>query len=98
MRKYYSEFVKHCARFYFASSAMPSSLSDRVNYNNYVSVSNVLAKYDTDTQNIIRQAYTTDYITKTVESIARQRSCNSEQIWYIIQKFEREVAIERGLL
>lgn len=98
MRKYYSEFVKHCARFYFSAPAMPNSLSDRVNYNNYVSVSNVLAKYEKDAQNIIRQAYTTDYITKTVENIAKQRSCTSESVWYIIQKFEKDVAIERGLL
>lgn len=98
MRKFYSEYVKHCARFFFTRDFPPSSVENRVDYNNYVSVSNVLSRYDARFVNIVRLAYTSPTIQEAVNEYSVKNNCTREELWYIIQKFEKEVAIERGLL
>ena len=99
MRKYYSDFVRHCARLYFNTDAMPSPLQDKVRYNNYIAVSNVLDRYEKDTTLFLRLIYTSEEnLPKIVERTAINKECKSEALWYIIQTFERDVAVERGLL
>ena len=39
MKKYYSDYVGHCARHYFNSDTMPSPVNNKVSYNNYIAVS-----------------------------------------------------------
>lgn len=98
MRKYYSDFVRHCTRLYFDLEATPSPIVERVKYNNYIAVSNVLDKYDTETVLFLKQAYSSDNFTKIVQQIAIKNGCKTEALWYTIQAYEKEVAIERGLL
>lgn len=99
MRKYYSDYVRHCARLYFNQEVMPSPLAERVRYNNYIAVSNVLDRYDTDTKLFLRLIYTSEEnLPKIVERTAINKGCKTEALWYIIQTFEKDVAIERGLL
>ena len=98
MRKYYSDYVRHCTKLYFNLEATPSAISDRVVYNNYVSVSNVLDRYDTATINLIRFVYTSESIVKAVDEFALKSKAKPETLWYIIQTYEKDVAIERGLL
>lgn len=98
MRKYYSDFVRHCTRHYFSTEDTPSILTSRGQYNNYISVSNVLSHYDPEKVIMIKYIYTSDSTAKAVSEISRSRHINSEEIWYIIQTYEREVAIERGIL
>ena len=97
MKKYYSEYVGHCARFYFSKSDTPS-VSDRVNYNNFISVSNVLSKYDTERQNMLRFIYTSPSVIRAVHEYSGSKGIPSEEVWYAISAFERDVATERGLL
>jgi hypothetical protein len=99
MRKYYSDYVRHCARLYFSIDAMPSPLQDKVRYNNYIAVSNVLDRYDKDTTLFLRLIYTSEEnLPKMVERMAISKGCKTEALWYIIQTFEKDVATERGLL
>lgn len=99
MRKYYSDYVRHCARLYFSIDAMPSPLQDKVRYNNYIAVSNVLDRYDTDTKLFLRLIYTSEEnLPKMVGRMAINKGCKTEALWYIIQTFEKDVATERGLL
>lgn len=99
MRKYYSDFVSHCARLYFNTDTIPSPLADKVKYNNFIAVSNVLDGYSTEDVVFLRRVYTSeDSLPKNVERTAINRGCKSEALWYIIQTFERDVAVERGLL
>ena len=98
MRKYYSDFVRHCTRMYFDIDSIPSPIVERVKYNNYSAVSNVLDKYDTATVMFIKQVYMSENITRTVQEIAVRKGCKTEALWYTIQGYEKEVAIERGLL
>lgn len=99
MRKYYSDYVRHCARLYFSIDAMPSPLQDKVRYNNYIAVSNVLDRYEKDTTLFLRLIYTSEEnLPKMVERMAINNGCKTEALWYIIQTFEKDVAIERGLL
>lgn len=97
MKKFYSEYVGHCARFYFSKADTPS-VNDRVNYNNFISVSNVLSKYDTERQNLLRFIYTSPSLIRAVHEYSATKNMNSEEVWYIIMNFEKEVAKERGLL
>lgn len=99
MRKYYSDYIRHCTRLYFNSDAMPSPIAERVKYNNYIAVSNVLDRYDKDTTLFLRTIYTSEEnLPKNVERTAISKGCKTEALWYIIQTFEKDVAIERGLL
>lgn len=98
MRKFYSDYVKHCTRFYFKAEALPSPINNKVDYNNYVSVSNVLDKYDKTTIALLRTVYSYDIFPKGVEEYATKHGIKSDAIWFIVQKYEKDVAIERGLL
>lgn len=98
MRKFYSDYVRHCTKFYFRSENTPSPLTSRVDYNNYASVSNVLAKYDKEVICMLRSVYTAEAVPRAVDEYAKLRKKKSEEVWYLIQKYEREVATERGLL
>jgi hypothetical protein len=98
MKKYYSDYIRHCTRRYFDLASAPSVLSDRVEYNNYVSVSNVISKHEVAVQNLLRYVYTSETVQTGVNTYCKQQSRKAEEIWYIIQSYEKEVAIERGLL
>lgn len=97
MKKFYSEYVGHCARFYFSKADTPS-VNDRVNYNNFISVSNVLSKYDTEKQNLLRFIYTSPSVIHAVHEYSASKGVTNEEVWYAISAFERDVAQERGLL
>lgn len=98
MRKYYSDFVRHCTRFYFSRTSVPNPTSDRVNYNNYISVSNVLDRYTSEAFNLIRRVYEAESMPKEVTAYAKDNRCTTEEVWYTVQRYEKEVAIERGLV
>lgn len=98
MRKYYSDFVRHCTKFFFSRDSIPNPLTEKVNYNNYISVSNVLDRYKTEVFNMIRFVYTSDAIPRAVDEYSRLNNVTREEMWYTVQKYEKEVAIERGLL
>ena len=98
MRKYYSDYVKHCTRFYFKTEAMPSPINSKVDYNNYVSVSNVLDKYDKSTISMLRTIYAYEIFPKGVDEYSAKNGIDRDTIWNIIQKYEQDVARERGLL
>ena len=98
MKKYYSDFVGHCARHYFNTDTTPNPVTQKVDYNNYVAVSNVLDRYDKAIAQMIRYVYTAESIPKAVTEISTRKMCKPEVIWYTIQTFEKDVAIERGLL
>lgn len=97
MKKFYSDYVGHCSRYYFSTDETPS-VNDRVNYNNFISVSNVLAKYDTAKENLIRFVYTSVTIMKGVQDYAFKNNLRNEEVWYVVMNFEKDVATERGLL
>ena len=97
MRKYYSDLVRHCTRFYFSKESAPSALTSRADYNNYISVANVLDKYSLEEKLILKQVYQSESTIRAVNAI-RNEKWNTESIWYLIQKYEREVAMERGIL
>ena len=98
MKKYYSEYIGHCARFYFRTERVPLPTENRVDYNNYISISNVLDRYDSSKINLLRFIYTADNIPAAVNEYCVGNRMNREEVWYTIQKFEKEVAIERGIL
>jgi len=97
MRKYYSDFVAHCTRYYFSTEVTPTPQM-RVEYNNYIAVANVLNGYDLPTQQTIRQLYTADCMSDEANKIAVKLSLKPQNIWYIVSQFERSVAKERGLI
>lgn len=98
MRKYYSDYVRHCARYYFSKELIPKPLEERVNYNNYISVANVLDRYSVEVFNMLKFIYTSEMIPRAVDKYASETGFKTEEIWYNIQRFERDVAVERGLL
>ena len=98
MKKYYSEYVGHCARFYFRTDRIHSPSESRVDYNNFISVSNVLDRYDAKICNLLRFVYTADKLLEAVSEYSFKNNTSREEVWYTIQKFEKEVAVERGLL
>ena len=98
MRKYYSDFVRHCTRFYFSRDLLPNPVTENVNYNNYVAVSNVLDRYQTEVFNMLRFVYTSESMPSAVNQYAKDNGCRTEEVWYNIQRYEKEVATERGLI
>ena len=98
MRKYYSDYVRHCTRYYFYQEKAPSPISDRVSYNNYAAVSNVLGKNPPEVVGMIRMLYQADSMVQAVEDYSKISNIKIPVIWHTVQNYEKEVAIERGLI
>lgn len=98
MRKYYSDYIRHCTRFYFYIEKSPSEIKDKVSYNNYVAVSNILSDYPTATVNMLRTLYLADSMVQAVNEYSDLTKMPTQQIWHTVQNYEKQVAIERGLV
>lgn len=103
MRPYYSEFVRHCLRYYIktldegnGSHPIFKSDADRANWG---ACHQVLKDYSEKDMDVIAHIYRPgDTIADKIYTMSKAKGVNQDTIWSLISTLERRVAKRRGLM
>ena len=97
-RPFYSEYVRHCLRFYSRNLELRQFKSD-IDKDNWLSCENVLKSYSERDRDIIVSVYGNfDTLADNVYEVAKKYSINQAIIWDMLKDVERKVAKRRRLL
>lgn len=97
-RPFYSEYVRHCLRFYSRNLELRQFKSD-IDKDNWLSCENVLKSYTERDRDIIVSVYGNfDTLADNVYEVAKKHSINQAIIWDMLKDVERKVARRRRLL
>lgn len=97
MKTFYSEYVRHCMRFY-ARHPHPSFYSDadKMNWN---ACDSELRAFDDKERDILLTVYREgDTIANNIYNLSVARGINQDCIWKLVNALERKVGKRRGLL
>lgn len=103
MKPYYSEFVRHCLRYYVKTMddghgghPIFKSEADKANWS---ACHNVLKGYSESDMDLICQIYRPgDTIADTIYLLAKTKCMSQDRFWSLINATERKIAKKRGLL
>lgn len=97
-RPFYSEYVRHCMRFYARNTTKPR-FNTEVDKNNWYACHNAIEKYSERDRDIIICVYGMyDTLADNVYEMAKQFKVDQNIIWDMLKEFERSVAKKRGLI
>ncbi len=96
-KKFYTEYVRHCLRFY-ARFPKPTFRSD-VDKNNWQACNATLNLFGQEDKALIKEIYRSgDTIPDMVYKLSQTRGISQESLWQLISEIERDVAKRRGLI
>ena len=97
-RPFYSEYVRHCMRFYARNIHKPR-FNTEVDKNNWYACDKAIERYSDRDKNILHRVYGWyDTIADNVYEVAKAENIDQNIIWDLIKDFERIVAKKRGLI
>ena len=97
-RPFYSEYVRHCARFYARNTEKPR-FNTEVDKNNWYACHRAIEQYSERDHIILVQVYgMRDTIADNVYWVAQTYNLDQKVIWDMLKEFERSVARKRGLI
>lgn len=97
-RPFYSEYVRHCMRFYARNTDRPRFNSE-VDEKNWCACDRAMLNFnERDTRILLRVYGWYDTLADNVYEVAKADHLDQGIIWDIIKDFERIVARERGLI
>ena len=97
-RPFYSEYVRHCARFYARNTEKPR-FNTEVDKNNWYACHRAIEQYSERDHIILTQVYgMRDTIADNVYWVAQTYNLDQKVIWDMLKDFERLVARKRGLI
>ena len=103
MKPYYSEFVRHCLRYYIKT--LDEGLGGHPIFNtdadreNWSACYNVLKDYSPSNVDIIAYIYRPgDTIADKIYLLAKTKKIPQDTIWGLINTVERKIAKQRGLV
>ena len=103
MKPYYSEYVRHCLRYYIktwdeAPGCVPVFKSD-VDKANWCACYYVLKDYSQSNLDTVAEIYRPgDTIADKIYQMAKDRGVHQDTIWGLINATERKIAKKRGLI
>lgn len=103
MKPYYSEYVRHCLRYYVKTldegrGCHPIFKSD-ADRENWSACYHVLKDYSPSDMGIISEIYRPgDTIADKIYLMAKTRGVSQDRFWGLINNTERKIAKKRGLL
>ena len=101
MRACYSEYVRHCLRFYVMTLDVGScpKFNSEVDKNNWVACHEATKNIDQKTMEVVKEIYRPgDTIPDKVYQLSKDLKVPQGSIWNIINTLERNVAKKRGLV
>lgn len=97
-RPFYSEYARHCLRFYSRNADKPR-FNTEVDKNNWYACHKALERYSDQDKGIIIRVYALyDTIADNVYEVAKEYEIDQNIIWDLLKEIERSVAKKRGLL
>lgn len=98
-RPFYSEYVRHCLRFYTRNLDQPRFFKTEVDKNNWFACATVLKGYSGRDRDILVAIYS-GYDTLADNVYENAKKCGIDQaiIWDMMKDIERKIARKRGLL
>lgn len=97
-RPFYSDYVRHCLRFYTRNLRLSQFKSD-IDKSNWYACKVVLSSYDYSSQDILFAVYSGyDTLADNVYETAKKHGINQSIIWDLMKEVERKIAKARGLL
>ena len=104
MKPYYSEYVRHCLRYYAKTldegmGGHPVFKND-IDRENWSACYNILKHYTPDKMEIICEVYRPggDTISDKIYQLSLAKRVPQDTIWNLINMTERKIAKKRGLL
>lgn len=97
-RPFYSEYVRHCMRFYSRNLQL-KQFKTPVDEENWKACHRVILQLPEQTRDILVLVYGgRDTLADEVYNTSRKYSMNQNIIWDLMKAFEKSVAIRRGLI
>ena len=97
-RPYYSEYVRHCLRFYARNLAC-SAFKTPVDEQNWKACHEAISYMPDKMKDILVKVYGgRDTLADEVYNTSREYSINQNIIWDVMKEFEKMVARHRGLI
>ena len=97
-RPFYSEYVRHCLRFY-SRNPNKTHFHTEVDKNNWYACHRTVDRYSDRDKDIILRVYALyDTIADNVYEVAKEYQIDQNIIWDLLKDIERGVAKRRGLL
>ena len=98
-RPFYSEYVRHCARFYARNTEKPRFFNTEVDKNNWYACHKAIENYSEQDRTVLLHVYGLyDTIPDNVFWVAKTYDLDQTLIWDLMKEFEKSVAKKRGLL
>ena len=95
---FYTEYVRHCLRFYTRNPNI-TQFNSLVDKENWYACQRAASGYPGDVQEIILQVYTLrDTMADNVYEVAKANCIDVNIFWDIVKELERNVAKNRGLI
>ena len=103
MKPYYSEFVRHCLRYYIKTIDEGKGgcpvFRNEAERENWRACNNVLKHYTPENQDAISEIYRQgDTIPDKIYQLAKIKGTSQDHFWSLINITERKIAKERGLI
>lgn len=97
-RPFYSEYVRHCMRFYARNTNAPRFNTD-VDKNNWYACHSAINSYSERDKDILIRVYGAyDTLADNVYEVAKMYGIDQNIIWDMLKDFERSVGKKRGLI
>ena len=97
-RPFYSEYTRHCLRFY-TRNLHKTRFNTEVDKNNWYACHKAIDRYSDRDKDIIIRVYSLyDTIADNVYEVAKEYQIDQNIIWDLLKDIERGVAKRRGLL
>jgi hypothetical protein len=101
LKRYYTEYVRHCLRFYVRTLDIGSTprFKTDVDKQNWVACDNCVTKLDAKTLELIKELYRPgDTIADKIYNLAREYRIPQDTIWTTINTLEHNIAKRRHLI
>ena len=97
-RPFYSEYVRHCLRFYTRNRTLPTFKSE-ADKDNWYACATVLKGCTDRDRDIIFEVYSGfDTLADNVYEVSKKYDIEQSVIWDLMKAIERKIARRRGLL
>lgn len=97
-RPCYTEYVRHCLRFYSRNLGLTRFRSD-IDRQNWTACSDVIESYGDRDRDIIVMVYGEyDTLADNVYNVSKKLGINQYIIWDMMKDLERKIALKRGLI
>lgn len=98
MNKFYTDYARHCLRFY-TRNLNASRFKSEVDKRNWLACVSAFKAYSERDRNILVSVYSNfDTLADNVYEAAKKYNINQSLIWDMMKDIERKIAKKRGLL